>query len=83
MMSQQEYNQFLSNLLKEKQALASLRAKLEGKREREYWQYRKFGYLAYNYRKEKKGKKVIPQNKFEMLLSKVMKSGKEERYIRQ
>jgi len=29
----------MSNLLKEKYALVSLRAKLEGKQEREYWKY--------------------------------------------
>jgi len=44
MMSQQQYQSVMSNLLKEKYALASLRAKLEEKREREYWKCRGFGY---------------------------------------
>ena len=35
-MFQQQFNNLMSNLLKEKYALTSLRAKLEGKREREY-----------------------------------------------
>jgi len=34
MISQQQYNQLLSNLLKEKYALVLLRAKLEEKKER-------------------------------------------------
>jgi len=48
--------------------------KLERKKERMCWYCRKFRYLAYNYRnkrKEIKGK-PIPQNKFEMIASKVM-----------
>jgi len=46
----------MSNLLKEKYALTSLRAKLEGKREREYWSCKEFGHLAQNYRKQKEKK---------------------------
>jgi len=41
----------MSNLLKEKHALASLRTRLEEKREREYWSYKGFRHLAQNYRK--------------------------------
>ena len=35
-MSQIQYNSLMNNLLKEKHALASLRAKLEEKKKREY-----------------------------------------------
>jgi len=69
-MSQQQYNNFLSNMLKEKQALALLRAQLERRRERECWSCRKFGHLVHNYRtrkKEKKEKREKPQNRYEML----------------
>jgi len=84
-MSQQQYNNLISNLLKEKQALTLLRTQLEEKREREYQSYRKFRYLAHNYRikkKKKKKKKEKAQNQFEILASRVMRSGEEERYIR-
>jgi len=60
-MSQQQYHDLMSNLLKEKHALASLRAKLEERKERECWSYKKFGHLAQNCRKEKeKKKKLMP-----------------------
>jgi len=36
MMSQQQYNKLLSNFLREKQALISLKAQLEGRKERKY-----------------------------------------------
>jgi len=71
MMSQQQFNNLMSNLLKEKYALTSLRAKLEGKRERECWSCKEFRHLAQNCRnkgKEEKGK-AVPQNKFEVLNS--------------
>jgi len=46
----------MSNLLKEKCALTSLRAKLERKRGRECWSCKEFGHLAQNYRKQKEKK---------------------------
>jgi len=54
--------------------LALLRAKLEGKRRREYWNCKGSGHLAYNYRSKEKGEKgiVVPQNKYKVLKSKVM-----------
>jgi len=64
-MSQQQYNQLLSNLLEEKQALTSLRAQLEGKKECVCWECRRFMYLACNCRikkKEEKEKRGKPQN---------------------
>jgi len=79
-MSQQQYYDIMSNLLKEKHALALLRAKLEGKQEREYWKCRRFGDRAQHCRKEEEKKgKLTPQNKFEILASKVMRCGVELR----
>jgi len=70
----------MSNLLKEKCALTSLRAKLEGKQKRECWKYRGFGHQAQHCRKEKeKKRKLTLQNKFEILASRVMRCGVELR----
>jgi len=54
--------------------LALLRAKLERKRRREYWNCKGSGHLAYNYRSKEKGEKgiVVPQNKYKVLKSRVM-----------
>jgi len=74
-MSLDQYNNLLSNMLKEKQALALLRAQLEGRRKRECWSYKKFRHLAHNYRnrnEEEKGK-LTPQNRFEVLASRVIR----------
>jgi len=46
----------MSSLLKEKCILASLRAKLEGKQEKECWNCRRFEHHAQHYRKEEKEK---------------------------
>jgi len=79
-MSQQQYHNIISNLLKEKHALTLLRAKLKRKRERECWRCKGFGYLAYNCRSQEKEKgKLMPKNKFEVLASRVMKCGVELR----
>ena len=46
-----------------------------------YWECRKFGHLACNYRnkkKEAKGK-LIPQNRFEIIVSRVMQCGVKEK----
>jgi len=73
-MSQQQYHNIMSSFLKEKHALASLRAKLEGRQERECWKCRGFGHWAQHCRKEEKEKgKPTPQNKFEILASRVMR----------
>jgi len=74
----------MSNLLKQKHALVSLRAKLEGKKEQECWNCKGFGHLARNYRnkKEKKKRGTAPQNKFEVLTSRVMQCDVKERIIR-
>jgi len=65
----------LSNILKEKQALALLKVQLEEKREKEYWSCRKFRHLVHNYRtkkEKKKKKKEKPQNKYGMLATRMM-----------
>ena len=83
-MSLQQYNSLMSNLLKQKYALTSLRAKLKEKRERECWNCKGFGHLAQNCRnkgeKEKKG--TSPQNKFKVLSSRVMQCDVKKRIIR-
>jgi len=65
-------------MLREKQVLASLRAQLEGRRERECWNCRKFGHLACNCRTKKekeKEKREKPQNRYEMLMARVIQYG--------
>jgi len=73
MMSQSQYDSLMSNLLNQKYTLAKLRAKIEERRERIYQYCKRFGHLVYNYRNKKEVKgKPIPQNKFEVIVSKVM-----------
>jgi len=73
----------MSNLLNEKRALAKLRAELEGRKRRLCRCCRKFGHLARNYRNKKREEgTVVPQNKFEVLSSRVMQCGVEERIVR-
>jgi len=65
----------MSNLLKEKCTLAKLRAELEGRQEKLYYGCKKFGHLACNCRNRREGEKkmLIPQNRFKMLSSRVMR----------
>ena len=74
----------MSNLLKQKHVLTSLRVKLEGKKEQKCWGCKGFGHLAWNCRnkegKEKRG--TTSQNKFEVLSSRVMQCDVKERMIR-
>jgi len=83
-MSQEQYNNLLSSLLKEKRALAKLRVELEGRKEKLCKSCKRFGHLAQNCRNKKGEKKrvEIPQNKFEVLKSRVMQYGIEERVVR-
>ena len=74
----------MSNLLKEKCALAKLREELEERKKKLCKSCKKFKYLAQNCknkRREEEGT-VIPQNKFEVLKSRVMQCEVEESMIR-
>jgi len=83
-MSQEQYNTLLSNLLKEKHALAKLREELEGKKGRLCRSCRGFRHLARNCKNKNKEEKgaTMPQNKFKILSSRVMQCGVEEKTIR-
>jgi len=80
-MSQTQYDLLMSNLLKEKHALAKLRAELEERQEKLCYGCKKFRYLVYNCRNRREGEKktLIPQNRFEVLSSRVMRCGIEIR----
>jgi len=83
-MSQEQYNSLMSSLLKEKRALAKLREELEGRKGKLCRSYKGFRHLARNCRNKKEEEKEaeIPQNKFEVLKSRVMQCGVEERVVR-
>ena len=82
-MSQEQYNQLMSAMLKERHALAKLGAELEGRKGKLCRCCKGFGHLARNCRNEGVEKReVIPQNKFEVLRSRIMQCGEGERMIR-
>jgi len=83
-MSQEQYNNLLSSLLKEKYALAKLRVELEGRKGKLCKSCKGFGHLARNCRNRKEGEKgvEIPQNKFEVLRSRVMQCSITEGVVR-
>jgi len=64
----------LSNLLREKCALTKLREELEGRKEKLCRSCKGFRHLAQNCRNKREEKRgtVAPQNKFEILKSRVM-----------
>jgi len=74
----------MSNLLNEKRTLTKLRAELEGRKGKLCRCCKKFGHLAQNCRNKKEEGKgaTTPQNKFEILSSRVMQCGVEEKTIR-
>jgi len=80
-MSQQQYNDLMSTMLKEKHAFAKLRAELERRKRKMCFEYKKFGHLARNCRNKgvEEKKTSAPQNRFEVLLSRVMRCGIEIR----
>jgi len=80
-MSQTQYDLLISNLLKEKHALAKLRAELERRRGKMCFECKKFGHLACNCRNKREGEKktLVPQNRFETLSSRVIRCGVEIR----
>jgi len=83
-MSLDQYNSLMRNLLREKRSLTKLREELEGRKGKLCWCCKRFGHLARNCRNKKERKKgtIVPQNKFEVLRSRVMQCGVEERMIR-
>jgi len=83
-MSQEQYNTLLSNLLRERCALAKLRVELEGRKGKLCRSCKGFRHLAQNCRNKKEKEKgtAMPQNKFEILSSRVMQYGVEERIVR-
>jgi len=69
-MSLEQYNNLMSNMLNQRQALAKLRAELEGREGKLCRQYGKFGHLAWNCRsREEQKKKTVGDNRFEVLKS--------------
>jgi len=74
----------MSSLLKEKYALAKLREELERRKRKLCRGCKGFRHLARNCRKKREEEKgvVIPQNKFEILSSRVMQYGVEKKAVR-
>ena len=62
-------------MLNQQYTLTKLRTEIEKRKEKVSQKYKKFKYLAYNYKNKKKEikKKLISKNKFEVLVSRVMK----------
>jgi len=74
----------MSALLKEKRALTKLREEIEGRKGKLCRSCKGFRHLARNCRNRKEGEKGVemPQNKFEVLKSRVMQCGVEGKIIR-
>jgi len=74
----------MSKMLREKHTLTKLREELERRREKLCFSCKGFGHLVQNCKKQKEeGKRtVVPQNKFEVLRSRIMQCGVEKRTIR-
>jgi len=71
----------MSSMLNQKHTLTKLRAELEGRAGKLCYKCKKFRYLAHNCRnrREEEKRTSIPQNRFEVLSSRVMKCGVEIR----
>jgi len=83
-MSLEQYNSLMGSMLSQWHALAKLRAEIEGREGRVCWGCRRFGHLVCNYRNMKEAKgKLVPQNRFEVIASRVMQCGvREEAKVR-
>ena len=83
-MSLEQYNSLIGSMLNQQHTLAKLRAEIEKRKGRVCWRCRKFGHLARNCRNIRKTKgKLVPQNRFEVIVSRVMQYGmREEAKIR-
>ena len=69
----------MSDMLNQKQALAKLRAELEGREGRICRKCGRFGYLAWKCRnREEPKQKAVRENRFEVLRSQVMQYGVRE-----
>ena len=80
-MSLEQYNSLMSRMLNQQCTLAKLKAEIEGKEGRICWECKRFGHLVCNCR-NKKGEaegKPTPQNKFEVITSRVMQYGVKEK----
>ena len=74
----------MSNLLRERRALAKLRVELEERKGKLCRSCKGFRHLARNCRnkEEEERETIAPQNKFKVLRSRVMQCGVEERVVR-
>ena len=73
-MSLEQYNSLMSGMLNQQHTLAKLRTKIEGRKGKIYWGCKRFEYLAYNCRNKniEEKKKPISQNKFEVIVSRMI-----------
>jgi len=67
----------MSRILNQWHTFVKLKTKIEKRKRKVYWKYGESGYLACNCRnkKIKMKRKLISQNKFEMIASRVMQCG--------
>ena len=83
-MSLEQYNSLIGSMLNQWHALAKLRAEIERRKGRVCWGCKRFGHLVYNCRNMKEAKeKLVPQNRFEVIASRVIQCGvREEAKVR-